>query len=200
MSICSNATIFTPIATDKGNNVNAQFEEFDVRQRNALSIDTERNIVIPDADSVVFTDGYTQIAAANPVGTIITFAVSTCPTGYMTADGADLSTTTYHKLYATIGHTFDTYTSSDVFKVPDLRGYFIRGYDAGAGIDSGRVFGSSQDDAFEAHTHTTPFAISGTDVNNGPTGTALGGSTNTGSTGDTETRPKNIALQYCIKY
>lgn len=56
------------------------------------------------------------------------FNASSCPTGWLPADG----------------------TSSTV----DLRGYFIRGWDNGAGHDSGRTLASLQTSANLAHTHT----------------------------------------------
>ena len=40
------------------------------------------------------------------------------------------------------------------FAVPDLRGKFPRGWDNGAGVDTGRVFGTYQADAYASHNHT----------------------------------------------
>jgi phage-related tail fiber protein len=37
--------------------------------------------------------------------------------------------------------------------VPDLRGKFPRGWDNGAGVDTGRVFGTYQADAYASHNH-----------------------------------------------
>ena len=95
------------------------------------------------------------------------------------------------------------------FNLPDLRGEFIRGWDHSRGIDSGRVLGSSQTDELGSHNHLAqsgyaynpyfPF------INWGARG-VFGGSPDdgmsqywTGSTGGTETRPRNIALMYIIK-
>lgn len=39
------------------------------------------------------------------------------------------------------------------FNVPDMRGKVARGWDNGAGIDTGRVFGSYQADAYATHSH-----------------------------------------------
>jgi microcystin-dependent protein len=39
------------------------------------------------------------------------------------------------------------------FAVPDLRGKFPRGWDNGAGVDTGRVFGTYQADAYASHNH-----------------------------------------------
>lgn len=39
------------------------------------------------------------------------------------------------------------------FNVPDMRGRSAKGWDNGAGVDAGRVFGSYQADAFPTHNH-----------------------------------------------
>jgi hypothetical protein len=84
--------------------------------------------------------------------------------------------------------------------LPEVRGEFVRGWDNSRGIDSGRALGSYQADDLKAHTHTLPAVI----VNDGAGGTnttgVTGSSQVTGSTGGTETRPRNIALNYCIRY
>lgn len=135
-----------------------------------------------------------------PVGTIITFASATAPTGYLKANGALLSRTTYSALFAAIGTTFGAGDGSTTFALPDLRGYFPRGWDDGRGIDGSRVFGSLQNDELKAHSHTiSNFSLIGTSAT-GATTWKAGGSASTAVTGGTETRPKNIALLYCIKY
>jgi phage-related tail fiber protein len=95
--------------------------------------------------------------------------------------------------------------NSTTFPIPDLRGEFVRGWDDGRGVDTNRVFGSSQADEIKAHTHS--LLQNGND-NILPTG----GTTNyrpgadtaasglTGSTGGSETRPRNVALSYFIKF
>lgn len=88
-----------------------------------------------------------------------------------------------------------------VFSTPDLRGEFVRGWDDAKGTDSGRRLGTLQADALEGHTHD--IASTGADVTLG--GTAIDylggvGTSVTASTGGAETRPRNIALLYCIKY
>ena len=40
------------------------------------------------------------------------------------------------------------------FNLPDLRGEFVRGWDDGRGIDSGRAFASVQNSANKSHSHS----------------------------------------------
>ena len=88
------------------------------------------------------------------VGQVATFAMSTAPTGWLKANGAAVSRTTFAALFAKIGTTFGTGNGSTTFNVPDLRGQFIRGWDDGRGVDTGRGLGSDQDQAIQSHGHT----------------------------------------------
>ncbi|MTC68034.1 histidine kinase [Providencia stuartii] len=72
-----------------------------------------------------------------PVGAPIPWPQATAPTGYLICNGQAFNKTTYPLLAK-------AYPSG---KLPDLRGEFIRGLDAGRNIDSGRAVLSSQSDA-----------------------------------------------------
>jgi len=154
---------------------------------------------------IVSTSSVTDLSGgylSTPPGTVITIAASTAPTGYLKANGASLNTTTYASLFSTIGYTFGGSGAS--FTLPDLRGEFIRGWvDDRVGIDTGTTFGRFQNDSFRSHTHAynkntnANTDHSGFDtISNNPSFS----SQPTGSTGEDETRPRNIALLYCIKY
>jgi microcystin-dependent protein len=141
-----------------------------------------------------------------PAGAVMSFAMTAAPTGWLECDGSTVSRTTYATLFAAIGTTFGAGDGSTTFKLPDLRGEFIRGYDDGRGVDSGRVFGSSQADDLEAHSHTsTGLVVFSTNApaigaaNPTYDTVATDGAGTTGTTGGTETRPRNVALMYCIK-
>lgn len=104
---------------------------------------------------------------------------------------------------------------ADSFSLPDLRGEFIRGWDDGLGVDAGRLLGSSQLDDFKSHIHnfvgfggnSSTQAVLDT---GGPTtgNLEITGGVNTNylsngqiqSSGGSETRPRNVALLYCIKF
>lgn len=139
-----------------------------------------------------------------PAGTVTAYAgnsggFSKLPPGYLKCNGAAVSRTTYANLFDAIGTQFGAGNGSTTFNVPDLRGEFIRGFDDGRGVDSGRVFGSAQADDFKSHRH----GILTTTVGAGSSAVAAlgGGSGNvTDYTGGTETRPRNIAMSYIIKY
>lgn len=145
--------------------------------------------------------GGTLTATATSVltGEIKLWATNTAPSGYLECNGAAVSRTTYAALFAVIGTTFGSGDGSTTFNLPQTRGEFVRGWDNSRGIDSGRTFGSWQDDAFEAHTHSYSTPITSGAGYPGGSGGGFGGGYTTGSTGDIETRPRNIALMYIIK-
>lgn len=94
-----------------------------------------------------------------PPGLVAPFAMVNAPAGWLKCDGALLNTVTYAALFAAIGYVFGG--SGGNFRLPDLRGEFIRGFDDGRGIDAGRVFGSAQAHAYASHTHTATATSAG---------------------------------------
>lgn len=143
----------------------------------------------------------------NPAGSIICYAGATAPTGYLECDGSAVSRSTYATLFAAIGSTYGAGNGSTTFNLPDLRGEFVRGWDHGRGVDSGRVRGSAQSADVAAHSHGLR-VYDRADTDSLGSG---GGGDNTVSTGSsyvngyiesvggTETRPRNIAMMMCIK-
>ncbi len=89
----------------------------------------------------------------SPAGSVSYHAATTAPTGWLKANGALIDRTTYADLFAVIGETYGAGDGSTTFALPDLRGEFLRSYDDGRGIDTGRTLGDSQDDAFQGHAH-----------------------------------------------
>lgn len=84
------------------------------------------------------------VASGVPVGTVEYFAAATPPAGYLTADGSAVGRETYPDLFSAIGTTFGEGDGETTFHLQDLRGEFVRGFDDGRGVDSGRVLGTSQ--------------------------------------------------------
>lgn len=96
-----------------------------------------------------------------PIGTVIYCALSSAPSGYLKCNGALVSRTTYSALFAAIGTTFGAGDGSTTFKLPDLRGEFIRGWDDARGVDSGRAIGTAQGEAMLNHTHSATTGAAG---------------------------------------
>lgn len=141
----------------------------------------------------------------SPAGQVAHFARSSAPAGWLKANGAAVSRTAYADLFAAIGTTFGTGDGFNTFNLPDLRGEFLRGWDDGRGVDTGRVFGSQQADELKAHKHTTTVKR---DRGTTAMGNAVFGDEDyygentleSSSTGGIETRPRNRALLACIKF
>lgn len=141
-----------------------------------------------------------SLASGTPTGTVIMWATATPPAGYLECNGAAISRTTNAALFSVLGTTYGAGDGSTTFNLPDLRGEFIRGWDNSRGVDSGRAIGSSQADDFRSHVHGANGGPNGT--NYGPyikVSNEYGGGGSTTSSGGTETRPRNVALMYCIK-
>lgn len=144
---------------------------------------------------------WTAGVAEYPAGAVMSYAGSTAPAGWLKANGALVSRTTYATLFAAIGTTFGVGDGSTTFAVPDLRGEFLRGLDDGRGVDTSRALGSAQADALKSHTHNWNYDIVTAGASGGAVNVVVGGATAViSSTGGAETRPRNIALLACIKY
>lgn len=87
-----------------------------------------------------------------PIGTIQAFAFKHIPDGWMICDGRWLQVLDYPELFGAIGHTFGK-VDDDSFKIPDLRGRFVRGWGKNSSIDENRNFGSFQEDTIQEHSH-----------------------------------------------
>jgi len=185
-------------------------------------------IVLPTAPTTTLqaaTKGY--VDQSSPAGMIAPFAGTSAPTGWLACQGQAVSQTTYAALYAAIGATWNTGgEGAGNFRLPDLRGMFVRGTGTNAtGSSSGAVgpsVGAYAADTYLNHNHTatdsghthnyTTYAAKRTadgpggnlwdnDSTNGATTTT--GTANitvaTSTTGGTETKPKNYGVLYIIK-
>ena len=146
-----------------------------------------------------------------PSGAILGFAMSAVPSGWLECDGSAVSRTTYAALFSAISTMYGVGDGSTTFNLPDYRGEFLRGYDHGRGADpdaatrtnrgdgtTGNNIGTKQIDAFKAHAHTYN-AFSGGALSAAANGSSGSGTNSTSSVGDTETRPRNVYVMYCIK-
>ena len=130
--------------------------------------------------------------SALPVGVPVPWPSATPPTGWLKCNGAAFSAEEYPELAK-------AYPTN---KLPDLRGEFIRGWDDGRGIDSGRTLLSAQDGSIEAHGHDyngVIYTSSGPSWANTTDAGHRAYSGFTSSYGGSETRPRNIAFNYIVR-
>lgn len=151
-----------------------------------------------------------------PAGSVHFFGAQAVPDGYLAANGEAVSRVTYARLFSVIGTVFGEGDGQTSFNLPDLRGEFIRGWDAGRNLDPNRQFASVQEDAIRNITGQFDGGIgrmSGGAFTNGPngsTGNAVAGNNAfhalrlfdasrvvpVGS----DNHPHNVAFLACIKY
>ena len=98
----------------------------------------------------------TMLEKAIPVGTITMFGAERDPEGWMRCDGRVLDRNTYGKLFAAIGTTYGS-TSTSNFRIPDIRGRGIVGSSEGSqypiGSRGGREGINLTINQMPAHTH-----------------------------------------------
>lgn len=154
-----------------------------------------------------------------PSGAILPYGGTSAPAGYLFCDGTSYLRSAYPALFTAISTAYGTADGTH-FNVPDLRGYFLRGTDNGAGRDpssasrtamnaggnTADAVGSVQQNAVEDHIHGII-----ADVDNATNGGRLRGTSNTSVSGATvtttmqsgtpgpETRPLNAYVNYIIK-
>lgn len=148
-----------------------------------------------------------------PTGAVMPFAMNSAPTGWLAANGGEYSKTgTYATLFAAIGVTYGETngaggTGTTHFRVPDLRGYFVRGAGTNSDGTASGTFGAKQEDGIISHTHTVgdvgvanngSFGAAG--LASYPSGSVVRTTSGPTPAGLTETRPRNIAMLYCIKF
>lgn len=182
--------------------------------------------------NAIWHDGNPALA-----GMVAAFDRSTAPTGWLKCNGALLTRTAYPNLDAAIycgdannataewgyrTNSTDTVrsTTGTHIRLRDYRGEFIRGWDDGRGVDSGRSLWVAQAQSYQSHNHSVSDPLHSHQYVGGPnaagsgTAGAAGQSANayilntltaaTGisvlASGSTETRPRNQAALICIKY
>ena len=164
-----------------------------------------------------------QATALNPPGAVIAYMGTNAPNGWLLCDGSAISRTQYAALFAVIGTSSGYGDTTTTFNLPDLRGVFLRGVNgtrsdgngdpdaanrAGPanGANGGNAVGSFQHDMFASHSHNLNSPIGyaqGPGSYHGSEWTQSSGRNDTSGTtsvGGSETRPKNVYVNYIIKY
>lgn len=153
------------------------------------------------ADSYTKAEMTALLATAGglPVGAMLPFPRGTVPPGFLEVNGDTFNPVVYPDLAAYLGGS----------TLPESRGEFLRGWDHGRGVDIGRGIGTYQTDLTKAHNHGI-LIDSGSGSGFGTVGVKssagglLGGvnrsmTSTTDSSVGAETRPRNLAVMWCIK-
>lgn len=178
--------------------------------------DTATKLKKPCKIDDVYFDGSQDIRIV-PAGAISYFAMPNPPTGWLVADGSPVPRDQYKDLFAVIGTFYGAGDGKTTFNIPDLRGEFIRSWDAGRGVDKNRMFGSWQtgtpishdDEALPEWFDVVAMSYSARSFGDEWVGQLPVAFTSQPYTYKvaadrpqffTMTRPRNIALLCCIKY
>jgi microcystin-dependent protein len=79
---------------------------------------------------------------AGMTGTVLPFAGSTAPEGWLLCHGQAVSRSTYAALFAVVGTTYGAGDGSTTFALPDLRGRVVAGRDNMGGTAANRLTNS----------------------------------------------------------
>lgn len=116
-----------------------------------------------------------DVSVVPPVGSIVAYAGTSSPNGWLLCDGSSYSTTTYSSLYNVIGNKYGSATNT--FNVPDLRSKVIRGSSATATLTNttnGANTVTLATSNMPSHTHTYNDAYYGNDTGSKPNGSIFG--------------------------
>jgi phage-related tail fiber protein len=184
-SSLSNVTSLANNANQNANNANSNANTRLSKDQNGADIPNKatfvKNLGLAMQDSS---------ESSLPVGVPVPWPTTTPPKGWLVCNGSYFNKSLYPRLAL-------AYPSG---RLPDLRGEFIRGLDAGRNVDSGRQILSWQDFATQKHSH----GIEMNDAGSASSYVGRGnwkrqGSVNTGEFGGSETRPRNIAFLYIVR-
>ncbi|MGE4909892.1 phage tail protein [Yersinia enterocolitica] len=142
-----------------------------------------------------------------PVGIPLPWPAATPPDGWLKCNGSVFDKNQLPQLAL-------VYPSG---RLPDLRGEFLRGWDDGRGVDSGRGLLTVESDEIRSHRHAklnidvsgVAYGMAAGNYSGQQTGgfysyTTIGYDSGapgieTGATGGSETRPRNIAFNYIVR-
>lgn len=143
-----------------------------------------------------------------PVGAILPYygGDNQLPTNYLVCNGDLIAKTAFPELYSLLVMANPALlVDSERAQLPDLRGEFLRGWDNQRNVDPQRKLGTFQDHEFKAHDHQVPHEVQVHWPGHGSFRSVDGGNdTNvknprTTQAGGSETRPRNVAVNFIIR-
>ena len=163
----------------------------------------------------------TQIdgVASSPTASVIAYAGSSIPSGWLLCDGTAINRTTYSTLFAAISTVYGVGDGSTTFELPDLKGRVIAGKESsdtrltsgGSGINGGTLGSTGGTEThtlltaeMPAHTHTQASrtntgSASGAASSGSLTSASTSSTSSTGGDGAHQNTQPTIVLNYIIK-
>lgn len=127
-----------------------QFQLMGVKAPSNLTMNTARILGRTTAGTGAVEELTFSEAGAVPAGTVLDFAGTAAPTGYLGCDGSNVSRATYADLFTAIGTTWGAGDGSTTFTLPDFR----RRVAVGSGGTGTGTLGNAVGNTGGAETHT----------------------------------------------
>ena len=91
-----------------------------------------------------------------PVGSLMMFAGSSAPSGWLFCNGSAISRTTYSGLFAVLGVEFGAGDTTTTFNIPDFRGRVPIGVGTGSGLTARYLSDSAGNETVQLQTAELP--------------------------------------------
>ena len=159
-----------------------------IANADAIQINTDADVLVEarvtqnELDLIQFQNNGADLT---PIGTMAMWSTDSAPSGWLICDGQLVDSVANTALAELVELLNPSQTTANL---PDLRGEFARGSDNGRGVDVGRLINTTQSDQVGDHLH---------EVAGGTAGGA--GTTGVNSASTTETRPRNVSVNYIMK-
>ena len=225
----SNLSDLDNAATARSNlGVYSTSETYSTSQADARFLNESSNL--SDLDSVAAARSNLSVYSKNEadnkyqtfselVGMVAPFPSEVVKQGWLACEGQAVSRSQYQALYNYLGTAYGNGDGSTTFNLPDYRNEFLRG------ASNTRSVGNKESDELKSHKHTGSTSTNGehshggvpqrrSDTDRGANSSTFSVDTTsstypagahshtftTDATGSSETRPRNVAVKWCIKY
>lgn len=158
---------FTNVKTQ----VNGNLDNSNISASAAIALSKLAHSGIAAGTSVISNGTNWVAGAVPPSGSVIDFAGSAAPTGWLLCDGSAVSRATYAALFAVVSTTYGAGDGSTTFNLPDCRGRMTVGLGTNTDIDAlGENDGAALGDRRPKHKHTVSEPSAGSHSHTGNTG------------------------------
>lgn len=182
-----------------------------IAQDSVVDVNYFRGIPEQKIDDLI--DAAQSISIIAPPGSVMIWAGTTVPEGYLLCDGSEVSRTTYDALFSAIGTTHGAGDSSSTFNLPNFQGRYLKQGTSGTygneslpnitgmigNIDT--AYGGTQTGCITNEGVSSGYGITGTTDRELSVRSSIDASRSSSTyQNNAKVNPDNAEILYCIKY